>query len=106
MEIKDGKEVCIKCGEHIHADYSVSIKTVMKLSDLNSSEYVNRICELEGISKERAQEYVDHKMGHNCNSSEPPCPKCAAPLKTWHAKMCLKCGWQRDLSKNLTEYYR
>lgn len=95
---------CIRCGELISSDHAVSLPTVMKLSTLPVDRLVDRIVELEGMSRELAQEFVDHKMGHGCQSVEPPCPNCAAPLKTWHATGCRECDWRRDPSRHLTEY--
>jgi hypothetical protein len=99
------REPCIKCGQFISNDHPVSLRTVMLLSKLPPSAYADEIVRLEGISKELAQEFVDHKMGHRCVKTEPPCPNCGAALKTWHATGCWACNWRRDVSKSLPEYY-
>jgi len=99
------KQPCIKCGKLIHVDVFVNLRTIMQLNRVRPEEYVETIANLEGLQIELAQEFVDHQMGHNCNRSEPPCPACAAPLKTWHAIRCLRCNWRRDPNRFLTEYY-
>ena len=97
------REPCIRCGVLISTDHAVSLLTVMKLSKLRADRFVDRIVELEGIPRELAQEFVDHKMGHRCQRVEPPCPNCTAPLKTWHAMGCRACGWRRDPARHLTD---
>lgn len=77
----------------------------MALKKLRHDEYVPTIVRLEGITAELAQEFVDHRMRLDCVKSEPPCPTCGSPLKTWHATGCWKCGWRRDLRRQLTDYY-
>jgi hypothetical protein len=96
------REPCIRCGVLIATDHAVSLSTVMKLSRLPVDRVVDCIVEVEGLSRELAQEFVDHKMGHRCRAVEPPCPNCAAPLKTWHATGCRACGWRRDPARHLT----
>ena len=89
----------------IAKEHPVSLKTVMLLGKLAPSEYAEKIVQVEGISRELAQEFVDHKMRHNCIKVEPPCPACGMPLKTWHATGCWGCGWRRDMKKQLPDYY-
>lgn len=100
------REPCIKCGVSIATDHGVSLPTVMAISRLPADSLVDKIVEREQIPRELAQEIVDHKMGRRCNKTEPPCPNCGAPLKTWHATGCWGCGWRRDPEKHLPEYYR
>jgi len=78
----------------------------MALKKLRPEEYVPTIVRLEGTTAELAQEFVDHHMRLGCIKSEPPCPSCGSPLKTWRATGCWSCGWRRDLSRRLTDYYR
>jgi hypothetical protein len=99
------KEPCIRCGKLIAQNHLVSLQTVVRLSKLPPSEYVDTIVQLEGIPRELAQEFVDHKTGHRCVKVEPPCPNCGAALKTWHATGCWACGWRRDLNRQLPDYY-
>lgn len=100
------KEPCIRCGALISSSHAVSLRTVTQLSKAAPSEYVDKIVEAEGVAKDVAQEFVDHKMHLDCIKCEPPCPQCGAPLKTWHAVHCLKCDWVRDEGKQLLEYYQ
>ena len=100
----DEFEACINCGAKIHRNFPVSVKTLSNLGELTPDKYAQRIAELEGIALELAQEYVDHKMGHNCKNTRPLCPSCGSPLKTWRAKYCLKCNWRRDQGNDISEY--
>ena len=68
----------------------------MLLSETPQDQLVEKIHEIEGIAKDLAQEFVDHKMHRSCVKTEPPCPGCGAALKTWHAVHCLQCDWTRD----------
>jgi len=99
------REPCIQCGTQIAKDHLVSLKTVMLLGNLPTSEHVEQIVRREGIPRELAQEFVDHKMGHGCVKVDPPCPSCGAALKTWHATGCWGCDWRRDMQKQLPDYY-
>jgi len=99
------REPCLHCGTLIGSEQSVSLRTVMALTKLRPDEYVPSIVRLEGIAAELAQEFVDHRMGLGCVKSEPPCPSCGSPLKSWHATGCWSCGWRRDLSRQLADYY-
>jgi hypothetical protein len=56
------REPCIRCGVLISADHPVSLMTVMRLAKLPLDSHVDKVVELEGMSRERAQEFVDHKM--------------------------------------------
>jgi hypothetical protein len=98
-------EPCIRCGVRVSTDHPVSLMTVNQLSRLPLHTHVDKIVELEGISRARAQEFVDHKMSRNCQKVEPPCPGCGSLLKTWHATGCWTCGWRRDPARHLTDYY-
>ena len=89
------RETCIRCGADVPAGCSVSLQTVMRLAKLPVGSFVDKLVELEGISREAAQAFVDHRMGHACRKTEPPCPGCGTALKTWHAKGCWTCGWRR-----------
>lgn len=100
------KEPCIRCGVQIAVTHAVSLRTVMLLSETPQDQLVEKIHEIEGIAKDLAQEFVDHKMHRSCVKTEPPCPGCGAALKTWHAVHCLQCDWTRDEDKLLPEYYK
>lgn len=99
------REPCIRCGALISTDHPVSLMTVMRLAKLPLHSHVDKIVELEGISRERAQEFVDHKMSRDCQKVEPPCPSCGSQLKTWHAARCWTCGWRRDPARHLADYF-
>src|SRR3990167_5489879 len=99
------REPCIKCGVSVLVDHGVSLRTVARLSKLPPQTYADEISRLERIPREVAQEFVDHRMGHRCNKTDPPCPSCDSPLNTWHATGCWNCGWRRDLDRQLTDYY-
>lgn len=99
------REPCLHCGKQISKEDSVSLRTVSILNKLQPDEYVATIVRLEEMPTELAQEFVDHKMGLNCAKTEPPCPICAAPLKTWHATGCWHCGWRREANKGLPDYF-
>ena len=105
LQTETRKEPCIRCGVLISTDHPVSLTTVMQLAKLPLDKHVDKIVELEGISRERAQEFVDHKMSRCCRKVEPPCPACGSPLKTWHATGCWACGWRRDPARHLTDYH-
>ena len=77
----------------------------MHLKRLSRDEYVAAIVLLDGLPEQLAQEFVDHKMRLNCVKTEPPCPNCGAALKTWHATGCWDCGWRREASKQLPDYF-
>jgi len=89
------REPCIHCGTFILSDHGVTLRTVAQLSKHSPANYAEVISKLENIPLEVAQEFVDHKMGLRCDRTEPPCPVCSSPLKTWHATGCWSCGWRR-----------
>ena len=105
MQPTDEFEDCIRCGVKIHRGIEVSIQTVMALSNVASEAYAQKISELEGLGLAAAQEYVDHRMGHNCTRVAPPCPSCHCPLRSWHASGCLKCGWCTPVGRALSACY-
>ena len=86
-------EDCIRCGVKIHRGIEVLIQSIMALSKVAPEAYAQKISELEGLGLAAAQEYVDHRMGHNCTRVAPSCPSCQCPLGSWHARGCPKCGW-------------
>jgi hypothetical protein len=96
----NAKEPCIRCGELIYVNYAVHLRTAGQLSKLKPSEFVDKIVQLEGVPRDVAQDFVNHKMGHACVKTQPPCPACRAPLKTWHAMHCLQCDWNSVHLKN------
>lgn len=98
-------EDCIRCGVKIHRGIEVSIQTVMALSKVAPDAYAQEISLLEGLGLAAAQDYVDHRMGHNCIAVAPPCPSCHRPLQSWHVSGCLECGWLRPLGRALSECY-
>lgn len=100
------REPCIRCGVLIAKDSPVSLLTLVQLGKLPLDSHVDRIVELTGLSREAAQEFVDHRMRRGCVKTEPPCPACGAALKTWHATGCWGCGWRRDPARFLTEYLK
>ena len=100
------REPCMHCGKQIAKEHSVSLRTVMLLNGLPLDEYVATIVRLEGVPRQLAQEFVDHKMSRNCVKTEPPCPNCGVALQTWHATGCRVCGWRRDANKQLPEYFQ
>ena len=95
MQPTDDFEDCIRCGVKIHCGIEVSIQSIMALSKVAPEAYAQKISELEGLGLAAAQEYVDHRMGHNCTRVAPSCPSCQCPLGSWHARGCPKCGWCR-----------
>lgn len=97
-------EPCIRCGALVAKAFPVSLQTAMQLGKLPLHSHVDKLVELEGVSREAAQEYVHHKMGRGCVKTEPPCPDCGSALKTWHATGCWGCGWRRDPARFLTDY--
>lgn len=99
------REPCLKCGLYISTKTGVSMKTIMRLSKVPLEEYVRIIVEADGVSIEVAEDFVNHRMGHFCAKTKPPCPICRASLITWHATGCWTCGWRRDPNKHLPEYY-
>ena len=99
------REPCLHCGMNIAKEHPVSLRTMMVLGKLPPDEYVETIARLEGMTRELAQEFVDHKMGLNCAKSAPPCPNCGGALKTWHATGCWGCGWRRDMNKQFPNYF-
>ena len=105
MQPTDEFEDCIRCGVKIHRGIEVSIQTVMALSNVAPEAYAQKISELEGLGLAAAQEYVDHRMGHNCTRVAPPCPNCECPLGSWHARGCLKCGWCTPVGRALSACY-
>lgn len=98
------REPCIHCGVLIAKQSPVSLRTLMLLGKLPPDSRVDKIVELEGVSREIAQDYVDHRMRCACVKTQPPCPACRAALKTWHATGCWGCGWRRDPARFLTDY--
>lgn len=105
---KGTTEPCLHCGAMITTNSGVSLRTIMLLGKVAPTEYVETISKAEGISRELAQEFVNHMMGHDCIKTEPPRPQCGTPLKTWHARSCLnlKCDWQRDANRPLSKHYK
>lgn len=47
------REPCIRCGRLISTDHPVSLMTVMRLAKLPLHSHVDKIAELEGMSRER-----------------------------------------------------
>lgn len=98
------EEICIRCGESVFP-VDVSLHTVMQINKMQDANHIERLCELEGISKKLAKNWFDHLyLGTRCNQTKPPCPSCGEPLGTWHAKLCTHCNWKRDSNKLLAEY--
>ena len=96
---EQSKEVCIKCGQLIYVQAPVKLETLVHLKSLklNPKHYVEAIVQAENLPRDVVQDFVDHRMGMNCNKTQPPCPKCGAALKTWHARHCLKCDWSGEV---------
>ena len=89
---KPEKEICIKCGQLIYTHAPVKLTTLLHLQKqkVKPADFVEAILQLENLPRDVLQDYVDHRMALNCRKTEPPCPKCGAALKTWHAIHCLK----------------
>ncbi len=99
------QEVCGKCGKLMRTDNSITLSMIVKLNHYQPVEYFSKLCEWTSDDAEAVQDYIGHRMGHNCISTTvAACPACGCVLKTWKAKHCLSCDWTRSSRNVLAEY--
>jgi len=83
--------ICIRCGEKVFKR-SINIKNLHKYDLSSKTAYINSLMKYEDISREVATSWAEHGLYDFCKEKEANCPVCSNKLKTWHSKLCLKCG--------------
>ena len=91
MKQSINKIICDHCGEMVFKR-AIHIENIHKYDTSNKEAYIHSLMELENVTKEVATSWAEHGLFEECQEKVAFCPECNNKLKTWHAKMCLKCG--------------
>ena len=84
------KTICDCCGEYIF-QRSLQIENIQKYDTSSKIAFIKKLVELENISEEVATSWAEHGLYEQCTEKIRKCPNCGHQLKTWRAKLCVKC---------------
>ena len=85
------KVFCDRCGEKVFPR-SIQVENIYRYDRSSKPAYIKSLVDLEGVSKEIATSWAEHGMFEFCTEKTRDCPGCGCRLKTWQAKLCIKCG--------------
>ena len=71
---------------------TINIRTLTKLDTSSKESFIEGLMYYESVPREVAQSWAEHGMYELCEEKTRNCPVCDNQLKTWRAKLCLKCG--------------
>ena len=94
------KTICDTCGEVVY-QRAMHVENIHKYNLGTKDEYIKSISELENVTIEVATSWAEHGLYKKCTEKKAYCHNCNNLLKTWRAKICLKCG---ETQNPKTEY--
>jgi predicted RNA-binding Zn-ribbon protein involved in translation (DUF1610 family) len=85
------KVICDCCGEHVFKR-SLELENIQKYDTSSKPNFIKKLAELENVSEEIAASWAEHGLYEQCTEKTRKCPNCGYQLKTWRAKLCVKCN--------------
>jgi len=89
------KTICDRCGEVVYRR-AINIENLHKYDTSSKETYIHSLMKLENVIKEVATSWAEHGLYESCPEKQAHCQSCGNLLKTWRAKICIKCGAKQN----------
>jgi len=95
MKQSTEKTICDQCGEVVYKR-AIHVENMHKYNTSSKEAYIHSLMTLENVTKEVATSWAEHGLYESCPEKQTYCHNCNNHLKTWRAKICLKCGAKQN----------
>jgi hypothetical protein len=91
MDNRNDKMICDRCGKEVYRRH-IHFKNIFKFNTDSKDDFINSVSIMKSVSLEVSESWANHGLYELCKEGQRMCPHCGEKLKTWKAKLCLKCG--------------